>query len=298
MDVINLILIRVECQTYDEKYWRKEDELIAKVASLEEILSSRAPIYVAEFSVHVIEDNDHLTRFYTGLPTFGVFSSLVEYLRPKATVMTSWNSGRIASGSAHSTKLTSCFPSMALENQLLSVLMRLRLGLISGDVAFRFKISEATYSRLFTTWICFLSKELKQLFPFPSRKQIDDWMPRNFKQAFPNTRIIIDCYEVQCQRPSSLLNSSVTYSQYKSRNTWKVLLGCTPSGLVSFVSEAWGGRVSDREITEKSGLLDLLEPGDMIMADRGFDIQESIASKGILVNVPPRLGSQKQLSAY
>ena len=107
---------------------------------------------------------------------------------------------------------------------------------------------------MFTTWILFLSKEMRPLFPFPSRQQVVQWMPKCFR----NTRIIIDCHEVECQHPSGLMNLSVTYSQYKSCNTWKILVGCTPAGLVSFVSEAWGGCISDKKLTEKSGLLDLV----------------------------------------
>ncbi len=37
-----------------------------------------------------------------------------------------------------------------------------------------------------------------------------------------------------------------------------------------------GGCVSDKHVTEKSGLLNKLLPGDLILADCGFDRRDSV----------------------
>ena len=59
---------------------------------------------------------------------------------------------------------------------------------------------------------------------------------------------------------------------YKHHNTVKLLVGITPSGAFSFLSKLWTGSSSDRRATQESGLLDLLEEGDHVMADRRFTV--------------------------
>ena len=38
----------------------------------------------------------------------------------------------------------------------------------------------------------------------------------------------------------------------------------------------------------QSGLLDKLEVGDAVMADKGFNIADLLESKGVILNIPPR----------
>ena len=92
-----------------------------------------------------------------------------------------------------------------------------------------------------------------------------------------------------------MLAQSETWSDYKHHNTWKVLVGVTPNAQVSFISDLWGGRVSDKQITRGSGVLNLLEPGDNVMVDRGFDISD-IVPNGIIVNMPPFLAGRDQMT--
>ncbi len=88
-----------------------------------------------------------------------------------------------------------------------------------------------------------------------------------------------------------------TYSAYKHHNTVKYLLGITPQGTVSYIWEGWGGRASDKHITEHCSLLQNLVPGDTILADRGFDIGDSVGSYCSSLKIPAFTKGKTQLSS-
>ena len=86
-----------------------------------------------------------------------------------------------------------------------------------------------------------------------------------------------------------------TFSSYKNHNTYKGLVGISPGGAITFVSRLFPGSISDRELTRQSGFLQLLDPGDSIMADRGFNIQDDLTPLGVRLNIPPFLKGKSQL---
>ena len=122
-------------------------------------------------------------------------------------------------------------------------------------------------------------------------------MPDCFKQTFPNTRVIIDCTELFCQRPSSLTIQSNLFSHYKHHVMYKGLVGIAPSGAITFVSELYNGSTSDVEVVKRCGILNenFFNNGDDVMADRGFTISD-LLPKNVSLNIPAFLAGREQLS--
>ena len=131
---------------------------------------------------------------------------------------------------------------------------------------------------------------------WPSHNLVTFFCPTDFRSKFPSTRVIVDGTECPIQKPKQPLAQQATFSTYKNRNTVKVLVGSTPGGLVSFVSEAYGGSTSDRQITERSPLTSMCEPGDSVMADKGFNVQDLFEAHDVVVNIPTFFRKKNRLS--
>ena len=53
------------------------------------------------------------------------------------------------------------------------------------------------------------------------------------------------------------------------------------------MSKLFTGCISDKELVRQSGFLDELEEGDVVMADKGFNIQDLLAIHGSKLIAPP-----------
>lgn len=188
-------------------------------------------------------------------------------------------------------------PSLSIPNQFLLTLIKLRTHPPHIELAINFNVSEKQVSNVFLTWINFMYYQWKEIEWWPSSNLVKFFMPKGFRQSYPKTRVIIDGTECPAMKPKCPTAQQATFSSYKNRNTAKVVVGASPSGLVSFISDAYGGSASDRQIIERSALCRLMEAGDEIMADKGFNCDDLFIPYHVCVNIPTFFKNRNRLSA-
>ena len=116
-------------------------------------------------------------------------------------------------------------------------------------------------------------------------------IPKEFREKYPSTRVIIDVQKYLWNNHSYPSFKKWHFvASYKNHNTFKALVGISPDSAITFVASLYPGCISDKQLTRKSGILDLLEEGDSVLADRGFEIEEDLMIIGVRLNL-----SQKYL---
>ena len=157
----------------------------------------------------------HLTRtcdvhVHTGFKSVEMFNLVFQTLENKASRMQYWKGQKQTALETRTSAMTGMYKRpgpkrvLSLEQEFLMVMMRLRMGLLLEDVAFRFQVATGLVSSIFQTWIRLMRKELSWLIVWPSKAATRKNLPQCFKKWYSKVRCIIDCTEMFIETPSSL----------------------------------------------------------------------------------------------
>lgn len=269
----------LESDAKDKEIATLKAELDDATRKLYTLSQNYAEMKINNFSEQSMPDD--VLQMYTGLErkAFNILCKHIEKFQP-----ISYYTGK---------RVTS----ISLKDQLLLCLIKLKQNPTDMDLAFRFEISRKTAHNIFITFLNVLYEFLYLAImskKIPTVEQNKCSLPSSFEN-FSSCRMTIDCTEIKIHVPRSNLDAFAhTYSNYKSNYTTKFLIGVAPNGTITYVSEAYPGNTSDKAITSSCGVLDVFNPGDLILADKGFTIHD-IIPQGIHLNLPPFLSGKRKM---
>lgn len=219
-----------------------------------------------KLDMQYISKSPNICKYFTGISSINVIKELFNFVKEDLMF---------------SNKITP-------DELFVMVLYRMRLNAQLQTIAYQYGISLRTASKHFSTTLFILFKSLKLFVKWPERSILMNHIPPCFRNSTfkSNITVIIDCFEIKIQVPGPMLARCNVFSNYKNAHTVKVLIGVSASGAIIFVSRPYGGRVSDKYVTLNCGLMDFLQPGDHVLADRGFLIKNDVEEKGAVVHLP------------
>ena len=104
-------------------------------------------------------------------------------------------------------------------------------------------------------------------------------LPEAFHKLRPNVRVIVDFTEVYFETPISLEVQANLWSDYKHHCTSKFLVANTSNGAISWY-------LLLMVVAQMTELLDLMEPYDTVMTDKGFKLKSALIMKRCYLAIP------------
>ncbi|XP_026736345.1 uncharacterized protein LOC113499939 [Trichoplusia ni] len=183
------------------------------------------------------------------------------------------------------------------EYQILLCLKKNRLDTKFSELSDEFGISKTYVSKIVSENIPKIAEIMRPFIVKLDKISIKRCLPIAFRKNYYNVTCILDCLEIEIQKPGKAVNQSLTWSEYKKANTIKYLVSSTPNGLVNYISQGYGGRISDVCLVETCDFLKCLPSGSHVMADRGFKhIEPLLFAIGCKLTRPPSVVSGNKLS--
>ncbi|KAJ8278183.1 hypothetical protein GJAV_G00084820 [Gymnothorax javanicus] len=262
------------------------DEALERIRELEDMvlrLTFSGPL----LDRWCVSDEDF--RYFTRFPSKHSFCLFWKFIEPSASNIFYWSKARRAAVNNFVREDRKRRPSRQLlpVDEFFMFCLRVASGLVERVLAEVFQMSSSTVSRIIITWSNYLYLLLGSIPIWMTRGQVRGSMPVKFRRFCPNVRVIFDCAEIRCEIPEALALHSEKFSTYKSYTAFKALIGVAPCGAVTFASRLFIGSISDKELMKQSGILELLEPEDEVIADEDLLIEKQLENVGAKLIIPP-----------
>ncbi|XP_015237468.1 PREDICTED: uncharacterized protein LOC107089280 [Cyprinodon variegatus] len=222
-------------------------------------------------------------RYFTRFPSKEIFFHFWASVEPSASMNVYWSKAKRAGclPEVVEQELT-CPHELPLIDEFFMFCLYLSVGLKEQILSGMFRIHYSRVIQIIVTWSNYLYLVLGSVQIWMTRAQVRQMMPLKKQQLSLCTRVIIDCSELRCEI-GELKMSADTLSCEMNCTTFKALVGVAPCGLISFVSELFPDAISNDDMTRRCGILNLLEPGDEVIAGKDF------CSEDLFKNVGARL---------
>ena len=145
---------------------KHEEEIMKLKGQLQQLQeekdTSKERLAKTSLSVDDLKNNSEMFHFYTGFKDYETLRIFFDLFSTAAAKLIYYKSNTNSEKLSEHGEKRGPKRSMSQEQELFLVLVRLQCSLLEKDIAYRAGISVSHFSRIFITWVDFLSSRLRQ----------------------------------------------------------------------------------------------------------------------------------------